>query len=73
MKYLKTGGTLIYSTCTLRKAENEDIVARFMEEHGGEGYRLESTGIFGDDCGYVTFFPHLTETDGFFAAKIVKL
>lgn len=73
VKYLKVGGTLIYSTCTLRKAENEDIVTRFMEEHGGEGYRLESTGIFGDDCGYVTFFPHLTETDGFFAAKIVKL
>lgn len=72
VKYLKPGGVLIYSTCTLRKAENEDIVTKFIAEHGSEGYTLSSTGIFGDDCGYVTFMPHITQTDGFFAAKIVK-
>lgn len=71
VKYLKKGAVLIYSTCTLRKAENEDIVNKFLENN--PGYHLESTDIFGkEDCGYVTFFPHKNHTDGFFTAKIVK-
>ena len=69
-KYLKSGAVLIYSTCTLRKAENEDIVKKFLSNN--PGYHLESTGIFGKDCGYVTFFPQKHNTDGFFTAKIVK-
>ena len=71
VKYLKKGATLIYSTCTVRKAENEDIVEKFLASN--PGYHLESTGIFGkEDKGYVTFFPHKNGTDGFFTAKIVK-
>ena len=31
--YVKPGGTLIYSTCTLRKAENEEVVAAFLASH----------------------------------------
>lgn len=70
VKYLKSGGTLIYSTCTLKKSENEDNVNRFISEHSG--YHLESTGVFGDDCGYVTLFPQKYNTDGFFISKIIK-
>ena len=32
-RYLKVGGTLIYSTCTLRRNENEDVVTRFLKKH----------------------------------------
>ena len=32
-KYLKKGGYILYSTCTLRKVENEDIVERFLNDH----------------------------------------
>ncbi len=71
VKYLRPGGVLIYSTCTLRKAENEDIVNRFVAENSG--YRLSSTNLFGEnDCGYVTLFPQKHGTDGFFICKIVK-
>lgn len=70
-QYLKPGGVLIYSTCTLRCAENEDIVKRFISEH--DSYHFESTGLFGKkDCGYVTLFPQNHGTDGFFICKIVK-
>lgn len=69
-KYLKPGAVLIYSTCTLRKEENENIVNKFISENSG--YRLESTNLFGDDCGYVTLFPQKHGTDGFFICKIVK-
>ena len=69
-KYLKPGGTLIYSTCTLRKEENENIVNKFIM--GNSTYRLESTNLFGKDCGYVTLFPQKHGTDGFFICKIVR-
>lgn len=71
VKYMKKGAVLIYSTCTLRKAENEDIVRKFLAEN--KGYKLCSTDIFGkEDDGLVTLFPHKIGTDGFFIAKIVK-
>ncbi|MBE6704636.1 MAG: 16S rRNA (cytosine(967)-C(5))-methyltransferase RsmB [Ruminococcaceae bacterium] len=71
VKYLKKGATLIYSTCTLRRAENEDIVNKFLQNN--PGYRLVSTGLFGkEDGGYVTLLPQKTGTDGFFIAKLVK-
>ncbi len=69
-EYLKPGGTLIYSTCTLRKEENENIVNRFISEN--DGYHLESTNLFGKDDGYVTLLPQKHGTDGFFICRIVK-
>jgi len=67
--YVKTGGTLLYSTCTLNKKENEEIVARFLTEH--PEFVLSSEDMpFGEAT--VTFFPHLQGTDGFFLAKFRK-
>ncbi len=59
--YLKTGGTLVYSTCTLNKKENEDIVERFISEC--ENFTIEHM---------TTYFPKAGKTDGFFVAKIKK-
>ena len=71
VNYLKPGGTLVYSTCTLRRAENEAIVEKFLSAH--EGYHLESTGVLGkEDGGMITLLPQTHHTDGFFLAKIVK-
>lgn len=68
--YLKDGGFIIYSTCTLRKAENQDVIEKFLKNN--DDFELCPTGIFGDDVGMVTFLPHKTGTDGFFAAKLRK-
>ncbi|MBR0415428.1 MAG: 16S rRNA (cytosine(967)-C(5))-methyltransferase RsmB [Clostridia bacterium] len=59
-RYLKPGGTLVYATCTLHKAENEAVIDSFMKEHSAEV-------IF-----QKTFFPHIDHTDGFYAAVIKK-
>ncbi len=67
--YLKDGGTLVYSTCTLNRAENEDIVSRFLSEH--PDFSPLEDEIFGG-APYKTFFPDLDGTDGFFAAKFIK-
>ncbi len=59
--YVKQGGVLLYSTCTLNKAENEDVVNRFLAAHGE--FTLDSMR---------TYFPHIDGCDGFFTAKLIK-
>ena len=59
--YVKSGGKLLYSTCTLRKAENEDIVNEFLAQNGD--FKLEYSH---------TFMPHIDGTDGFFCALLIK-
>lgn len=65
-RYLKPGGTLIYSTCTLRRAENDEIVQRFLNENSDfEAVKLDN---FTQDT--VTLFPGEYPGDGFFIAKM---
>lgn len=68
--YVKPGGVLIYSTCTLLRRENEDIVTAFLREHSE--FELEAFELprFGRQEGMVTFWPHIHGTDGFFVAKL---
>lgn len=66
--YVKPGGILVYSTCTLRRAENEENVESFLAEN--PDFSLASD-VF-DGKGMKTFFPHCDGTDGFFAAKLVR-
>lgn len=60
-KYLKTGGQLVYSTCTLNKNENEKIVSKFLEENENFECITQST-----------VFPSKDGGDGFFMALIRK-
>ncbi len=59
--YLKVGGRLFYSTCTLRKAENEGILNSFLDKH--PCYELKY---------HHTYLPHIDKTDGFFCALLIK-
>ena len=40
MLALKNGGILLYSTCSVNRAEDEEIIARFMKKHPGEAEEL---------------------------------
>ena len=71
---LKNGGTLLYSTCTVRKQENELLVQRFLErnpEFSTEKFTLPC-GIGEVGEGMMTFWPHIHDTDGFFVCKLRK-
>lgn len=75
VKSLPVGGVLVYSTCTLRKAENHDIVRRFLQEHPdftGEPLLLpDGIGHVIDEAPYcLTLLPGRYGTDGFFIAKL---
>jgi 16S rRNA (cytosine967-C5)-methyltransferase len=62
-KYVKSGGILVYSTCTVNKRENEDVVSAFLTAH--PEFSLCEEGMR-------TFFPDTDRTDGFFVAKMKK-
>ncbi len=60
-RYLKTGGKIMYSTCTLNKKENEKVVAEFLEKN--DNFELIEQK---------TIFPTKDGGDGFFYALMVK-
>lgn len=65
-QYLSPGGRLIYSTCTLNKAENEAVVQRFLREHG----EFEPDPIGEDGSYHRTLLPQNEGGDGFFIAAV---
>lgn len=67
--YVKSGGTLVYSTCTLNPDENEKIFTRFLREHSEFSPRDFSFGDKVSSEGMTTFFPDEGEYDGFFVAR----
>lgn len=64
--YLKPGGELVYSTCTLRRSENDLIVERFLDENSD----FEPVELNGFAEWKVTITPQMFGSDGFFIAKI---
>ncbi len=61
-EYVRDGGVLVYSTCTLNRAENEEVAERFLAEH--REFALRSMR---------TFYPHRDHCDGFFCAVMDKV
>ena len=70
IQYLKPGGVIVYSTCTLNPRENGDVVARFLAEHlDFEPCDFAFSDIVSEG-GSFTALPHVHNTDGFFIAKM---
>lgn len=65
LKYLAVGGEMVYSTCTVRKAENEDVVARILANHP----EIETV----ENADRITLLPSvINDCDGFFITKFRK-
>lgn len=77
-KYLKVGGAMVYSTCTLFKEENENVVHDFLEKNVDfvlehiSGLEKIDSGKYLDNKGMIQILPH-DEYDGFFIAKIRRV
>lgn len=75
--YVKPGGTLIYSTCTIGKEENQDNVEWFLEHYP---YELESLDPYLCEelksettrKGYLQLLPGVHQCDGFFIARLKR-
>ena len=77
-RYVKRGGILVYSTCTVFHEENEDVVGKFLNEH--QEFQLdEMAEVLPESChrfirnGYFKTFPPVDEMDGFFVARMKKM
>ncbi len=71
-QYVKPGGVLMYSTCTLLRGENEEIVERFLQENADFSLEpLVLPPVFPENIsGMLTLVPGEYETDGFFIGKL---
>ena len=69
-RYVKPGGVLVYSTCTVLRRENEGIVEEFLAGHPEFALEPFTLPEFGEQPGRITFWPHIHGTDGFFVAKL---
>jgi 16S rRNA (cytosine967-C5)-methyltransferase len=77
-KYVKKGGVLVYSTCTIEPEENEEMVERFIKENG-DFYLEDLSGLIpqtlkkeGLNKGYLQLYPNIDGVDGFFIARMIR-
>lgn len=69
--YVRPGGVLVYSTCTVLKAENEGVTSAFLAEH--PEFSMEPFDLpdpLGHCEGQLTLWPQRYGTDGFYICRI---
>ena len=71
-QYVKKGGVLLYSTCTVLKRENEEVIRDFLKDHGE--FSLEALPLGSpfpkNETGMLTLIPGEFDTDGFFICRL---
>ena len=77
VRYLKKGGRLVYSTCSISRKENEDMVKKMLEKYPIELEDItdvvpEILKKYVEDKGMLQILPYYADTDGFFIASLIK-
>lgn len=75
-KYVKVGGTLIYSTCTIQDNENIEVVKEFLDNN--KNFKLVpidevKIDLDNQENGYLKIYPNIHDIDGFFIAKLERV
>jgi 16S rRNA (cytosine967-C5)-methyltransferase len=73
VKYLKRDGVLFYSTCTVLRRENDNVVKNFIASNPDfEVVRIELDGVESDKRNYIRLLPDTNGTDGFFIVALKR-
>ncbi len=76
--HVRTGGAIVYATCTIAAIENEQIVRQFLSAHAD--FALDEAAPWlppparhlADQTGFLRTMPHRDGLDGFFAARLKR-
>ena len=72
-RYVRPGGTLVYSTCTILPEENEQVTEAFLAEHADFGLEpFELPLPVGMSDGSLTLWPQRHDTDGFYICRMTR-
>lgn len=79
-RLVKPGGVVVYSTCTVARRENEDVIEAFLSSKGGEGYSIDPLGDevpeawrrFVAPQGWFRSLPTTGGPDGHFIARLLR-
>ncbi|BAB72777.1 16S rRNA (cytosine(967)-C(5))-methyltransferase [Anabaena sp. FACHB-709] len=75
-KFVKVGGVLVYATCTLHPAENEEVITEFVA--GNSDWQIEPPrpdspySAYTTPQGWLKVWPHNQDMDGFFMVRLRK-
>ncbi|MDR1333613.1 MAG: RsmB/NOP family class I SAM-dependent RNA methyltransferase, partial [Holosporaceae bacterium] len=70
-RLVKKGGRLVYATCSILREENEDQIAKFLDNH--PEFKQNDVNLKNYSGKYLKLSPFQHRTDGFFAAVLEKL
>ncbi|WP_432400691.1 16S rRNA (cytosine(967)-C(5))-methyltransferase RsmB [Wukongibacter sp. M2B1] len=75
-KYVKVGGTLVYSTCTIQDEENVKVLKKFLDKN--DNFKLTDINKnlpekIRSSEGVLQLYPHVSDTDGFFISKVKRI
>ena len=71
-RYVKAGGTMVYSTCTIEQAENHYLVQEFLAAHPDWSIEPFAHPLTGDMVEELQLMPNVDGVDGFYICKLVK-
>lgn len=72
-RYVKSGGTLYYSTCSVLPEENDSIAVNFLQSHADFELKIPKSPLGHKSTGYgLQFLPHISLGAGFYLASFVK-
>jgi len=70
--FLRVGGSIVYSTCSILPRENEELIEKFLNEN--KNFELESAKEFIPSAdSYLKILPGFYNTDGVFAARLKRI